>query len=189
MKGTWQSSGGGNGGLVLAVVIVAAIAIGSGAASAVASALVTIAVVFGCVLVLAAAAGIGWLVWRPRRRDQLAAARARTVYQLAADRQARYARYRGAARSGMFGPPAHVNRCTLDDTLDVLGLDVDELERRALAQLAEGDPLIVAVVDELLNRAARNPYDPARYAAVPPVRQLRVIPLPGNPSTGKDTDH
>lgn len=110
----------------------------------------------------------------------------RPVCQLAADRQARYARYCNTARSGAFGPAAHLGLCTLTDTLDVLGLDVDELEQRALEQLAAGDPLIVAVVDELLNRAARNPYDPVRYVATPSARHLRAIP--GNPSSSEETD-
>jgi hypothetical protein len=94
------------------------------------------------------------------------------------------------ARSGTFGPAAHVNLCTLTDTLDVLGLDLYELEQRALAQLAELGPIVVAVLDDLLNRAASNAYDPVRYA-VPglALRRLRAVPQPDNPSTRKDTDH
>jgi hypothetical protein len=111
------------------------------------------------------------------------------VYQLAADRQARYARYSAIARSGTFGPAGHVNLCTLTDTLDVLGLPVDDLEQRALTQLAELDPIIVAVVDNLLNRAAANEYDPASYAVPGPApRRLRAVPQPDNPTITEETE-
>ena len=183
MRGTWQTTGGGGGGGGLALaVIAAAVLIGSGAVSAAVSALVTILIITGSVIALAVLGVIAWLVHRARRR--------RPVYALAADRQARYACYCYTARRGTFGPAADLGLCTLTDTLEVLGLPVDELERRALARLAAGDPLIVAVVDDLLNRAARNDYDPARYA-VPglPARHLRAIPptAPGNP-TRKDSE-
>jgi hypothetical protein len=83
-----------------------------------------------------------------------------------------------------------VNPCTLTDTLDVLGPDLDELEQRALAQLAEIAPIIVAVVEELLNRAARNAYDPVRYAVPGPApRRLRAVPQPDNKPSRTDTDH
>lgn len=64
-SGTWQTSGGGRGGLVL-VVVIAALAIGSGAASAAVSALVTILVIVGCVVGLGLAAITGLLIWRIR---------------------------------------------------------------------------------------------------------------------------
>jgi len=181
MRGTWQTTDSGGGGLALAV-IAAAVLIGSGAVSAAVSALVTILIITGSVIALAVPGVIAWLVHRARR-DR----RARQVYQLAAGRQARYARYAETARRGTFGPAADLGLCTLTDTLEVLGLPVDELERRALARLAAGDPLIVAVVDDLLNRAARNDYDPARYAVPgPAARHLRAITPSDNPTGRKD---
>jgi len=167
--GAHTHGSGGSGALVL---IAAAVLIGSGAASAAVSALVTILVVVGSVTGLGVLGGIAWLVHRARR-DR----RARPLYQLAADRQARYARYCDTARRGTFGPAAHFGLCTLTDALEVIGLPVDELERRALGRLAAGDPLVVAVVTDLLNRAASCDYDPARYAVpAPPERRLRAIP-------------
>ena len=65
MRGTWQTTDSGGGGLVLAV-IAAAVLIGSGAASAIASALVTVLIVTGVVITLAVAGVIALLVYRTR---------------------------------------------------------------------------------------------------------------------------
>jgi hypothetical protein len=69
VRGTWQTTGSGSGGLVL-VVIAAVVLIGSGTASAAASALtsllVTIAIIIGSVIALAILGGIAWLVYRAR---------------------------------------------------------------------------------------------------------------------------
>jgi hypothetical protein len=85
MKGTWQTTDSGGGGLVLAV-IAAVVLIGSGAgaaaASALASLLVTIAIVLGSVTGLAVLAGIVFLAVRARSERPRAPIGARAVSQL-----------------------------------------------------------------------------------------------------------
>lgn len=65
-QGTWETSGGGSGGLVVAVVLV--LLFGSGAAAAV-SAVVIGVLIAAAALLVASAAGLGYLIYRSRRRQ------------------------------------------------------------------------------------------------------------------------
>src|SRR5689334_1207209 len=84
MRGTWQTTDSGGGGLVLAV-IAAAVLIGSGAASAIASALVTVLIMVGVILVLAVAGVVALLVYRTRSERPERPIAPRPVYQLPPD--------------------------------------------------------------------------------------------------------
>lgn len=85
VKGTWQTTDHGGGGLVL-VLIAVAVVIGSGAASAAASAvaslLVTVAIVLGCIVGVAVLGVIAWLVYRARQDRPGRPIEARPIAQL-----------------------------------------------------------------------------------------------------------
>ena len=67
MRGTWQTTSGGSGGVALAVVIAAIVLAGTGAASAIASAVVTVVIIAAVCGVLAVAAAV-WLTGRNRKQ-------------------------------------------------------------------------------------------------------------------------
>ena len=81
--------------------------------------------------------------------------------------QVRFAPYCRTARDGTFGPASFVGYCTLTDTLTVLGVDLGNYDRAVLQQLGSLDPLTVAVLASLFDRATGNGYDQTRYITRP----------------------
>ena len=78
-----------------------------------------------------------------------------------AEAQIRYAGYVRAA-SGQFGPAPRLNLATLSDTLDTVGVEIGAYDAEVLGRVAGLlGPLDCAVLNSLLQRAARDDYDQA----------------------------
>jgi hypothetical protein len=97
----------------------------------------------------------------------------------------RYAGFCRAAKDGTSGPPGeqllhppgHLELCTMTDTLETLGVDLGRFDVEVLGRLAAAlDPLAVAVVNSLFQRAAGDDYDQAVYVAAPRPRHLAPVP-------------
>jgi hypothetical protein len=81
MRGTWQTTDSGGGGLVLAVIAAVVLA-GSGAATAAVSAIVTIAITLAAVVAVAVAGVIGLIVYRARSEGRRRLTGAPAAYQV-----------------------------------------------------------------------------------------------------------
>ena len=84
-----------------------------------------------------------------------------------AQAQVRFASYCRAARTGTFGPAGFLGYCSLVDTLDRY-VELGDFDRAVLQQLGSLEPLTVAVLTSLFQRAAGDGYDRTRYF-IPPL--------------------